>query len=124
MNEIKEVNKEVIKQAKQLIDAGLEGYPNYYNRKGKYIMKYELEIKRFEARHYPFSGWSLVETETRIVNEQFYKNTIDPMALKFFRSLGGTERVNNIAGGKTRCTSTSPNGEDRIVRTFTPIYEE
>ena len=38
--------------------------------------------------------------------------------LKYFRNLGGTEKVTRKGGRVTRLVSTSPSGELRTIRTF------
>ena len=66
--------------------------------------------------------WETVETETKEISREFYRNATDEKAIKFFRRLGGIETVqkNYTKWGflPVRILSTSPDRQQRIIREF------
>ena len=59
-----------------------------------------------------------IEKVTKTINEEIYNNMTSEETIKFFRGLGGTEKVTRKYGRVTRLVSTSPSGELRKIRTF------
>lgn len=55
---------------------------------------------------------------TETITEEVYNNMTSKETIKFFRGLGGTEKVTRKSGKVTRIVSTSPSGELRKIRTF------
>ena len=47
-----------------------------------------------------------------------YNNMTSKESIKFFKSLGGTEKVTRKYGRVVKLVSTSPSGELRTIRTF------
>lgn len=68
------------------------------------------------------SKWVTVETETKEITKEFYRNIVDPQAIRFMRNLGGIETIqkNYTCFGyiPVRILSTSPSKEKRTIRTF------
>ena len=54
----------------------------------------------------------------KTVNKEVYNNMTSKETIKFFRDLGGTEKVTRKGGRVTKLVSTSPSGELRTIRTF------
>ena len=54
----------------------------------------------------------------KTITEEVYNNMTSKEAIKYFRDLGGTEKVTRKQGRVTKLVSTSPSGELRTVRTF------
>lgn len=52
------------------------------------------------------------------INEEVYNNMTSKETIKFFRVLGGTEKVTRKDGRVARLVSTSPSGEFRTIRAF------
>lgn len=59
-----------------------------------------------------------IEKVTKTITEEIYNNMTSKETIKFFRGLGGTEKVTCKGGKVTRLVSTSPSGELRTIRTF------
>lgn len=59
-----------------------------------------------------------IEKVTKNITEEIYNNMISKDTIKFFRGLGGTEKVTRKGGRVTRLVSTSPSGELRTIRAF------
>ena len=57
-------------------------------------------------------------TYSGVLTELKYNNMTSKETIKFFRGLGGTERVTRKGGRVVKLVSTSPSGELRTVRTF------
>lgn len=55
---------------------------------------------------------------TETITEEVYNNITSKETIKFFRRLGGTEKVTRKGGRVTRLVSTSPSRELRKIRTF------
>lgn len=58
------------------------------------------------------------DTYSGVLTELKYNNITSTETIKFFRGLGGTERVTRKGGRVVKLVSTSPSGELRTVRTF------
>ena len=68
---------------------------------------------------YNTNKYLTIEEVTKTITEDIYNNMTSEESIKFFRGLGGTERVTRKGGRVTRLVSTSPSGEFRKIRTFT-----
>lgn len=71
---------------------------------------------------YNTNKYLTIEEETKAITEEIYNNITSEGAIKFFRGLGGTEKVTRKGGRVTRLVSTSPSGDSRTIRTF--IFSE
>lgn len=73
-----------------------------------------------EEQHLDFNTNSYVTINKVIktITEEVYNNMTSKETIKFFRGLGGTEKVTRKGGRVTRLVSTSPSGDLRTVRTF------
>ena len=69
--------------------------------------------------NYNTNKYLTIEEVTKTITEEKYDNMTSEEAIKFFRGLGGTEKVTRKGGKVTRIVSTSPSGELRKIRTFT-----
>lgn len=67
---------------------------------------------------YNTNEYLTIEKVTKAITEERYNNMTSEDAIKFFRGLGGTEKVTRKGGRVTKLVSTSPNGEFRKIRTF------
>lgn len=76
----------------------------------------------YERYEKSLSGrWLLTETEESKQDNKFKENTINTDTLKWFRRLGGKEKVNQGSKhgyGCTISTSISPDGQSKILRYF------
>lgn len=54
----------------------------------------------------------------KAITEEVYDNMTSKETIKFFKGLGGTEKVTRKQGRVTKLVSTSPSGDSRMVRTF------
>lgn len=54
----------------------------------------------------------------RVITEERYNNMTSKETIKFFRHLGGTEKVIRKNGKVVKIISTSPSGDLRTIRTF------
>lgn len=68
---------------------------------------------------YNTNEYLTIEKVIKTITEEKYNNMTSKEAIKFFRGLGGTEKVTRKGGRVTRLVSTSPSGELRKIRTFT-----
>ena len=68
---------------------------------------------------YNTNEYLTIEKVIKTITEEKYYNMTSKEAIKFFRGLGGTEKVTRKGGRVTRLVSTSPSGELRKIRTFT-----
>ena len=59
-----------------------------------------------------------IEKVTRTITEEVYNNMISKETIKFFRGLGGTEKVTRKDGRVTRLVSISPSRELKTIRIF------
>ena len=73
-----------------------------------------------EEQHFDYSTNKYVTLNKVIktITEEIYNNMTSTETFKFFRGLGGTEKVTRKGGRVTRLVSTSPSGDLRTVRTF------
>ena len=73
-----------------------------------------------EEQHLDFNTNSYVTLNKVIktITEEVYDNMTSKETIKFFRGLGGTEKVTRKGGRVTKLVSTSPSGDLRTVRTF------
>ena len=71
---------------------------------------------------YNTNEYLTIEEVTKTITEEIYDNMTSKEAIKFFRELGGTEKVTRKGGRVTRLVSTSPSREFRKIRTF--IFSE
>ena len=67
---------------------------------------------------YSTNKYLTIEEVTKTITEERYNNMTSKETIKFFRGLGGTEKVTRKGGRVTRLVSTSPSGEVRTIRTF------
>lgn len=76
---------------------------------------YTLVKQQFD---YKTNRYLTIYKLTDAITEEIYNNMTSEETIKFFRGLGGTEKVTRKGGRVTRLVSTSPNGELRTIRTF------
>lgn len=67
---------------------------------------------------YNTNKYLTIEEVTKTITEEIYNNMTSKEAIRFFRGLGGTEKVTRKGGRVIRLVSTSPNRELRNIRTF------
>ena len=67
---------------------------------------------------YNTNEYLTIDKVIKTINEEVYNNMTSKEAIKYFRGLGGTEKVTRKGGRVTRLVSTSPTGELRTIRTF------
>ena len=67
---------------------------------------------------YNTNRYVTIDKVTKTINEEKYNNMTSKESIKFFRNLGGTEKVTRKGGRVTKLVSTSPSGELRTIRTF------
>lgn len=80
------------------------------------MITYTQVIQEFD---YNTNRYLTIDKVTKTITEEIYNNMISKGTIKFFRGLGGTEKVTRKGGRVTRLVSTSPGGELRKIRTFT-----
>ena len=68
---------------------------------------------------YNTNEYLTIEKVTKTIDEEKYNNMTSKEAIKYFRGLGGTEKVTRKGGRVTKLVSTSPSRELRTIRTFT-----
>lgn len=68
---------------------------------------------------YNSNKYITIEKVTKTITEEIYNNMTSKETIKFFRGLGGTERVTRKGGRVIKLVSTSPSGELKKIRTFT-----
>lgn len=68
---------------------------------------------------YNTNRYLTIDKVTETITEEVYNNITSKGTIKFFRGLGGTEKVTRKGGRVTKIVSTSPSGELRKIRTFT-----
>ena len=74
--------------------------------------------QEYQQLDYNTNKYVTIDKVIKTINEERYNNMTSKEAIKFFRSLGGTEKVTRKGGRITRLVSTSPSGELRTIRTF------
>ena len=67
---------------------------------------------------YDTNKYVTIDKVTKTIDEEKYNNMTSKEAIKFFRNLGGTEKVTRKCGRVRRLVSTSPSEELRKIRTF------
>ena len=67
---------------------------------------------------YSTNKYVTIEEITKTITEERYNNITSKETIKYFRSLGGTEKATRKGGRVTKLVSTSPSGELRTIRTF------
>ena len=67
---------------------------------------------------YDSNKYVTIDKVINTINEERYNNMTSKETIKYFRNLGGTEKVTRKGGRVTRLVSTSPSGELRTIRTF------
>ena len=67
---------------------------------------------------YSTNKYVTIDKVTKTIDEEKYNNMTSKETIKYFRGLGGTEKVTRKGGRVTRLVSTSPSGELRTIRTF------
>lgn len=67
---------------------------------------------------YNTNKYLTIEEVTKTITEEIYNNITSEETVKYFRRLGGTEKVTRKGGRVTRLVSTSPSRELRKIRTF------
>lgn len=79
-----------------------------------------ITCKQVEQKFdYNTNKYLTIDELTKTINEETYNNMTSKETIKFFRGLGGTEKVTRKGGRVTRLVSTSPTGEIRRIRAFT-----
>lgn len=76
---------------------------------------YTQEHQQFD---YNTNKYVTLDKVIKAITEEVYNNMISKEAIKFFRGLGGTEKVTRKGGRVTRVVSTSPSGDLRTTSTF------
>lgn len=73
-----------------------------------------------EEQHFDYTTNKYVTLNKVIktITEEIYDNMTSEEAIKFFRGLGGTEKVTRKGGRVTRLVSSTPSGDLRTIRTF------
>ena len=67
---------------------------------------------------YDTNKYVAIDKVIKTITEEVYNNMTSKDTIKFFKGLGGTEKVTRKGGRVTRLVSTSPSGELRTIRTF------
>ena len=67
---------------------------------------------------YDTNKYVTIDKVTKTIDEERYNNMTSKETIKYFRSLGGTEKATRKGGRVTRLVSTSPSGELRTIRSF------
>lgn len=68
---------------------------------------------------YSTNSYVTINKVIKTITEEVYNNMTSKETIKFFRGLGGTEKVTRNGGRVTRLVSTSPSGDSRMIRAFT-----
>lgn len=72
----------------------------------------------YQQFDYNTNKYITIDVEEREISVEQYNNMTSKESIKFFRSLGGTEKVTRRYGRVTKLVSTSPSGKSRTIRTF------
>ena len=67
---------------------------------------------------YDTNKYVAIDKVTKTITEEAYNNMTSKDAIKYFRGLGGTEKVTRKGGRVTKLVSSSPSGDLRTIRTF------
>ena len=73
------------------------------------------ECQQFD---YSTNKYVTIDKVTKTITEEKYYNITSKETIKFFRGLGGTEKVTRKGGRVTKLVSSSPSGDLRTIRTF------
>ena len=74
--------------------------------------------QEYQQFDYNTNEYLTIEKVIKTITEEKYNNMTSKETIKYFRGLGGTEKVTRKGGRVTRLVSTSPGGELRTIRTF------
>ena len=74
--------------------------------------------QEYQQFDYSTNKYVTIDKVTKTIDEEKYNNMTSKEAIKYFRGLGGTEKVTRKGGRVTKLVSTSPSGELRTIRTF------
>ena len=74
--------------------------------------------QEYQQFDYYTNEYATIDKVTKTIDEEKYNNMTSKEVIKYFRGLGGTEKVTRKGGRVTRLVSTSPSGELRTIRTF------
>lgn len=77
-----------------------------------------LYTAMYQQFDYNTNKYITVDVEEKAISVEQYNNMTSKETIKFFRDLGGTEKVTRKYGRVIKQVSTSPSGELRTVRTF------
>ena len=72
----------------------------------------------YQEFDYNSNKYITIEKVTKTITKEVYDNMTSRGTIKFFRGLGGTEKVTRKGGRVTKLVSISPNGELKKIRTF------
>ncbi len=72
----------------------------------------------YQQFDYNTNKYITINKATLTITEEVYNNMTSKETIKFFRGLGGTEKVTRKGGRVTRLVSTSPSREFRTIRVF------
>ena len=67
---------------------------------------------------YSTNSYVTINKVIKTITEEVYNNMTSKETIKFFKGLGGTEKVTRKQGRVTKLVSTSPSGDLRTIRTF------
>ena len=74
--------------------------------------------QEYQQFDYSTNKYVTIDKVTKTIDEEKYNNMTSKEAIKYFRGLGGTEKVTRKGGRVTKLVSSSPSGELRTIRTF------
>ena len=74
--------------------------------------------QEYQQFDYSTNKYVTIDKVTKTIDEERYNNMTSKETLKYFRNLGGTEKVTRKGGRVTKLVSSSPSGELRTIRTF------
>ena len=74
--------------------------------------------KVYQELDYNTNKYLTIDKVIKTITEEIYNNITSEETIKYFRDLGGTEKVTRKGGRVTGLVSTSPSGETRLIRTF------
>ena len=74
--------------------------------------------KVYQELDYNTNKYLTIDKVIKTITEEIYNNITSEETIKYFRDLGGTEKVTRKGGRVTKLVSTSPSGETRLIRTF------
>ena len=74
--------------------------------------------QEYQQFDYSTNKYVTIDKVTKTIDEEKYNNMTSKEAIKYFRGLGGTEKVTRKGGRVTKLVSSSPSGDLRTIRTF------